>query len=339
MTFAEAIYATTAERLQDPRTHVLGLGAAYPNGLDGTMKDLAMRYPNQVHDTPCSEAATTGMCVGMSMNGLLPILHHGRIEFALYAADQILNHAAKWNYTFGGQYPTPLTIRIAMGRAWGNGPNHTFTAKGIFAVPGLNVVAPSTPVMANVLLMAASKADKPTIYLESRWLYKTQQTLELNNLHYECSDLHQALVLRKGSDITIVAVADMVLESLKAAKLLNTIGVSAEVVDLVSVYPLDYETIHASVKKTGRLLCIDASTPAYSVAYEILSHFNGVALTCPDHPCPTSPALTKDYYPTDASIANQVCRLIAYNTHTFPETKTFAELNLPPTDNFDTLVG
>lgn len=339
VSFTEAIYMATAERLKDSCTHVLGLGATYPNGLDGTMKDLAARYPNQVHDTPCSESCINGIGLGASINGLLPIIHHGRTEFALYGIDQIVTQASKWNYMFGGDYPCPLTFRIAMGRQWGNGPQHTLTAKGIFAVPGLCVVAPSRPVSAYRLLLAAATSNKPVIYLESRWLYKTTETVHT----FECAShndlfLLSAVPLTEGTDITIVAVADMVLESLRAAKLLATIGISAEVVDLVSVYPLDYNTIHKSVKKTGRLLVVDASTPAYSVAHEVLSQFNGVSLTCPDTACPTSPKLTANYYPTDINIANCAAMVLA-SPKAFENRKTFAQLNLPPTDNFDTLLA
>ena len=335
-TFAGAIRSATATCMEDPRTHVIGLGAVYPNGLDGTMGDLAQIYPDRIHDTPCSEAAVTGMAVGMAINGLKPIVHHGRIEFSLYAMDAIHTQAAKWDYMFGGGYSCPLTIRIAMGRQWGNGPQHTFTGKNIFAVPGLHVVAPATPYAAYHLLIAAANQDKPVIFLESRWLYKTSETLH-NPIDRAVRGLDHARALRRGTDITIVAVADMVLESLKAAKLLETIGISAEVIDLVSIYPLDLETINNSVSMTRNLVCVDASTPAFSVAHEILSHFNGTAITCPDEPCPTSPALTKNYYPTAAQIASHASAVLR-SPYAFEETKTFAELNLPPTDNFDTLL-
>ncbi len=339
MTFAEAVRSAIAERMRDSRTHILGLGASYPNGLDGTMGDLAQIYSDRVHDTPCSEASVTGAAVGMAINGLKPIVHHGRMEFALYAMDAILTQAAKWNYMFGGDYPCPLTVRIAMGRQWGNGPQHTFTTKGIFAVPGLKVVAPADPYSARELLLLAGESDCPVIFLESRWLYKTKQTLD-NKYHWHKDALGMARIMRAGSDVTIVAMADMVLESLKAAKLLETVGVSAEVIDLVSVYPIDYATIGDSIGKTRAFICVDASTSAYSVAHEILSRIDGyttASVTCPDYPCPTSPALTKDYYPTPASIATRAT-LLLNNPYAFPENSTFAELNLPPTDNFDTLL-
>ena len=340
-TFSEAIQSATAELLQDRRTHIIGLGASYKNGLDGTMGNLAELYPAQVHDVPCSENAITGMAVGMATTGLRPLVHHGRIEFSFHAFDQILTQAAKWSYMFGGNYPCPLTMRVAMGRAWGNGAQHTFTAKGIFAVPGLKVVAPSSPYAAKHLLLAAANDPNPVIYLESRWLYKTKESMANSTKPagaMSCS-LGKARVLREGTDITIVAVADMVLEALRAAVILANLGISAEIIDLVSIYPIDMDTIFKSTVKTGRLLCADASTPAYSVAHEVVSRSRGrgFPITCPDLPCPTAPSLTGGYYPTEYNI-------VAYAAYQFgvsyskPQ-KTFEELNLPPTDNFDTILS
>ena len=334
-TFTQAIQTATAELLTDSRTHVIGLGATYPNGLDGTMGDLATKFQSQVHDMPCSESAVTGMCVGMSINELRPILHHGRIEFALHAMDAILTQAAKWSYMFGGKYPCPLTLRIAMGRQWGNGPQHTFTQKGIFVVPGLKVVAPATPSMAYHLLAGAAQEPNPVIYLESRWLYKTKQTVKTENVPV----FGQAQVLRHGSDVTIVAVADMVLEALRAAKLLAAIGISVKVIDAVSIYPVDSKFIAYQTKctNTGYLFAVDAATPAYSFAHEIIAQVgsrNSYAITLPDYPCPTAPAMTAEYYPSAELIANRITDCM-YRPELFQETKTFEELNLPPTDNFD----
>ena len=330
-TFSEAIQSATAELLEDKRVHVIGLGASYKNGLDGTMGDLAERYPEQVHDVPCSENAITGTAVGMATAGLLPLVHHGRIEFSFHAFDQIFNQAAKWSYMFGGNYQCALTARIAMGRQWGNGPQHTFTAKGIFAIPGLKVAAPSSPNAAKNLLLAAVRDPNPVIYLESRWLYKTKETVIDTEM-----PLDKARVLRTGKDVTIVAVADMVIDALKAARLLANIGVEAEVIDVVSVYPLDIATMRDSVSKTGHLVTVDASTPSYSIAHEIIAELGtGVALTCPDTPCPTAPSLAAKYYPTAARIASVTLRSLGREL-TFDENYTFEELNLPPTDNFDT---
>ena len=336
--FTDAIHEATKSAMADNRNiHVLGLGASYRNGLDGTMGTLATEYPGRVHDTPCSEAAVTGAAVGMATSGLHPRVHHGRIEFALYALDGILTQAAKWDYMFGGNYPCPLTVRIAMGRQWGNGPQHTFTSKGIFAVPGLNVVCPSTPSMAYDLLYKALETQSPVIYLESRWLYKTKETFNLNMeaQHYPVS-LTRACIRRKGTDVTIVAIADMVLESLRAAKMLASVGISAEVIDIVSINPIDHFTIQQSAIKTKRLFAVDASTPAFSVAHEILTDTPlGRSITCLDMACATAPSLMREYYPTAMEIAHQVSVSCG---DAFKFTKADAQELLAPTDNFDDLL-
>ena len=336
LSFTQAILRATMSALLDSKVHVFGLGAEYPNGLDGTMGDLSKMFQGRVHDTPCSEAAVTGMAVGMAAMGLRPLVHHGRIEFALYGMDALLTQAAKWSAMFGGGYPVPLTVRIAMGRQWGNGPQHTINAKGLFAMHGLKVVCPSTPQMAHDLLIAAVKDDNPVIYLEPRWLYKMRGTVG----DICATDLGKARIVRQGTDITVVAVGDMVLETLKAAKLVEHI-VSVEVVDLVSVYPIDEETILQSVEKTRSLLVCESSQYPYSTASQVIAsvgmecvYISMNALTCPDYPCPTAPSLTRDYYPTRTTIANEILSMFG-KLHRFTRNETFEELNLPPTDNVD----
>src|ERR1043166_5856174 len=117
---------------EDPAIHIFGLGTRDANGADGTTAGLASEFPGRIHDTPCSEAAVTGMAVGAAISGLHPLVHHGRVEFALYALDAIVTQAAKWNAMFGGDYPCPIVFRIAVGRQWGNGPQHTQALHGLW---------------------------------------------------------------------------------------------------------------------------------------------------------------------------------------------------------------
>lgn len=339
--FTEAIrLATEQAMLRDPRVHVLGLGVTYPNGADGTTGGLRERFNDRVHDIPVSENAVTGMAVGMAACGLRPIVHHGRIEFAYYAVDPIVTQAANWNYMFGGDYPVPLTVRVAMGRQWGNGPQHTRSNRALFGVPGLKVVCPATPRAAKALLLAAVDDPNPVVYLEHRWLYKTRGEVDEGP---EKMALDKAQVLRSGKDITIVAVGDMVLEALRAAQTLETLNIEAEVIDLVSVYPVDPFTIQDSVRNHGRLLVVDAATPAFSVGHEVMNWCSPYATryselyTLPDTPCPTAPAMTAGYYQTDEDIV----RIVAteFGLEYTPEPKTFDQLNLAPNTNFDTLLG
>lgn len=338
--FTEAIHLATKTILLDDRVHILGLGAVYPNGLDGTMGTLAREFPDRIHDTPCSEAAVSGMGVGMAAMGLRPLIHHGRIEFCLWAMDAVITQAAKWNSMFGGGYPLPLTMRIAMGRQWGNGGQHTNNSKCLFATSGLKVVCPSTPQMAHDLLISAMEDYNPVIYLEPRWCYKLKE--EISTKQYGC-DLGKARVLKRGTDITLVAVGDTVVEALRTAKMLKG-QVDVEVIDLVSVYPMDSDTILESVGRTKHLIVCESSTYPYSTASQVIElvgmNYNipKAYSVCPDYPCPTAPSLTKDYYPTSTNLANFICSRL-FGLGEFEENETFEQLNLPPTDNITDLLN
>ena len=335
-TFGEAIRLATGNLLRlDSRVHVLGLGASYPNGADGTLSGLAKKFPNRIHDTPCSEAAVTGAAVGMAVTGLKPIIHHGRIEFSLFAMDALITQAAKWNFMFGGNYPCPLTVRIAMGRQWGNGPQHTLTNKSMFAVPGLQVVCPASARMAGGLLQSAHAQNNPVIFLESRWLYKLRGNYD-ENFFPELGKAYTVGHRVANPDIVLIGIADTVVTCQQAAERLKAMGVIVEVIDLVSVYPLDAAYVRSRLEQAAYGgIVVEAAPPSYSVAFELRSHVDGdyplALITCPDYPCPTAPTQTASYYPTWVTVYNTVAgimRTLAYTT----EDLTFADLHLPPTD-------
>jgi pyruvate/2-oxoglutarate/acetoin dehydrogenase E1 component len=342
VTFTEAIRQATQELMaRDERVHVFGLGATYPNGCDGTTGGLNEEFPGRVHDTPCSEAAVTGMAVGAAVSGLRPIVHHGRIEFALYAMDAILTQAANWDYMFGGDYPCPLIVRVAIGRQWGNGPQHTRNAAQLFAVPGLTVVCPSNPVAARALLLAAAERNSPTIFLEHRWLYKLRADMPENPIADS-----SAYLLRVGRDLTIVAAGDMVLESLRAAQQLEQLGISAEVIDLSTLYPLDKKTIRLSVGTTGRLLVVESGTGSYGIASEVIAATHDILgrqyparrICCPQMPCPTAPRLTEPYYPVDTDIVSVACSMMGRSVPDLRRDRSFEQFHLAPSDNFTDLM-
>ena len=287
-------------------------------------------------DVPVSEGAFTGMAVGAAINGLKPIVHHGRVEFGFYATDQIFTQAARWNYMFGGNNNVPIVFRIAVGRQWGNGPQHTQSPYALFGgAIGLKVVIPSTPKMAKGLLVAALRDKNPVVILEPRWLYNTKQDVPIEV--YEES-LSEAKIIKEGKDVTIVAYGDGLIASLEALEFLKN-DVNVELVDLVSINPIDYETIFKSVEKTGRLVCVDTTNEAFNIGSEIMSKVaqnksinlkdKPSSLSCPNVPCPTSTALTEFYYPTKVDIANVVLRAMNKGTITHP--LTFEELHLAPT--------
>jgi len=335
LTYTEALKEATEQALTaDPSVFVIGLGVSYKNGADGTTAGLKTLYPNRVLDVPVSEDAFTGMAVGAAIHGLRPVVHHGRVEFALFAADQIFTQAAKWNYMFGGNNPVPVVFRINVGRQWGNGPQHTQALYGLFgSVLGLKVVIPSSPYMAKGLLASAIKDNNPVVVLEPRWLFQTKQAVPEES--YELP-LNKAHIVREGKEITVVAYGDGLHAAREALEHID--GIDVELIDLVSINPIDEETIQKSILKTGRLLTIDTTNASFSVGSEIAARalrMEGVTfkstpkmLACPNVPCPTSTALTEEYYPTKIDIANTL--RVEFNKPTLDTKLSFEELHLAP---------
>jgi pyruvate/2-oxoglutarate/acetoin dehydrogenase E1 component len=342
LSFTDAIRESTLQCMEhDPRIFIMGLGVSYQNGADGTTKGLKTLFPDRIFDTPVSESSVTGAGVGAAISGMRPIIHHGRVEFALYALDQIITQAAKWNYMFGGGNPVPIVFRIAVGRQWGNGPQHTQALYSLFgAVPGLKVVIPSSPVQAKGLLSSALRENGPVVYLEPRWLYGTRENVPASN-YFE--DLSRAKTVREGSDITIVTYGDGVIEALKADRLLREHNISAEIIDLVSLQPIDHETIAKSVVKTGRLATFDTTHGCFCVGAEIIaklcqSNFSALkaaplSIACPNVPCPTSTALSAMFYPTKLDLVREIQKLLGKDVTGYPSL-SFEELHLSPKFDF-----
>ena len=333
----EAIKEATDQMMAiDQKIFVIGLGVSYKNGADGTTAGLKAKYPDRVFDVPVSEAGFTGMAVGAAINGLRPIVHHGRIEFSLLAADAMFTQAAKWNYMFGGDNPVPIVFRIAVGRQWGNGPQHTQALYSMFGnVPGLKVVIPSTARMAKGLMVAALRDNNPIVFLESRWLYGMKQNVP-EELYEEALD--KAKVFKTGDKITIVTYGDGFVAATEALGLLGTDASTVELIDIVSINPIDHKTIAESVKKTGRLITVDTTIAVFNIGSEVISKIalnsditllsTPISLACPNVPCPTSTALTENYYPTKVDIANAVLKMLGKTS--IDKKLTFEELHINP---------
>lgn len=304
--------ATDAEMASDSRVIVLGEGVPDPKGVFETTTGLIEKYGTErVFDTPLSENAMTGICIGASLSGFRPILVHQRIDFALLSMDQIVNNAAKWHYMFGGQNTVPMVIRVIVGRGWGQGPQHSQSLQSLFGhIPGLKVVMPVFPFDAKGLLTSAIRDPNPVVYIEHRWLHSIKA--HVPDKQYLVA-LDRAEVVKIGTDLTIVAMSYMVPEALKCAKTLQTIGIDAEVIDLRSIAPIDTETIFESVRKTGRLVVADTSHSMFSVSSEIVALVTERRMSdlkaapkrvsCPPYPSPSSPFLADAYYPDAAKIA------------------------------------
>lgn len=316
ITFAAAINEALDQSLAaDHDVMVMGLGVPDPVGVFGTTKGLAEKYgANRVWDMPISENGMTGICLGASLTGMRPVMTHMRLEFAMLAIDQIVNQAAKWHYMFGGQSTAPITVRMIVGRGWGQGPQHSQSLHAWFShIPGLKVVMPATPADAKGLLVASIKDDSPVIFIEHRWLYSINGPVDPE---YVSTPLGSPRIVQDGSDVTIVASSFMTLEAVKAAAKLKRQEISAEVIDLRVLNPLDDTQILESVSKTGRLVVCDQGTYSAGYAGEIISRVCEQALdrlvakpmriTLPDTPTPTSRALSNYYYPGPDHIAAAV---------------------------------
>jgi acetoin:2,6-dichlorophenolindophenol oxidoreductase subunit beta len=295
-----------------------GLGVTDPKAIFGTTSGLELKYgSNRVFDMPTSENAMTGVAIGAALGGIRSIMTHQRTDFFLLAMDQLINGAAKYHYMFGGQTPVPITIRLIIGRGWGQGPTHSQNLHAWFAhIPGLKVVMPSSPSDAKGLLLSSIFDNNPVIFLEHRWLHNSVGDIPEGDYRVP---LGSAAIVKLGSDITIVSSSYMVVEAIHAANYLKKIGVSCEIIDLRTIKPIDWGTISKSVKKTGRLLSVDSGFSTGSVSGEIISRViesnwndlrcSPIKLAMPDVPEPTSPALTKGFYIRARDIAQKIIEM------------------------------
>lgn len=311
---------------KDPAVYLMGLGVPDPKGIFGTTTGLAKKYgPDRVMDMPTAENGMTGIALGSALVGMRPVMVHQRMDFAVLAMEQIVNQAAKWHYMFGAKAKVPMVIRLLIGRGWGQGTQHSQSLHAWFAhVPGLKVVMPATAADAKGLLISAVEDDNPVIFIEHRWLHNV---LGLVPTGVTREPIGKARVVRQGTDVSLVAVSYMTLEAIRAAEYLAEVGVSAEVVDLRTVRPLDRETVLASVRKTGRLVMADTGWATAGLSAEILAlatedAFDAlkcapVRLTLPDCPIPSTPGLANVCYPHADDLAAAACRMLGkpYKPH------------------------
>lgn len=329
LTYAEAINESTRELMrEDESVLVMGLGVPTPTGVFGTTSGLLEEFgPRRVLDTPAAENGMTGIAVGMAISGLRPILVHHRVDFAVLSMEPIVNQAAKWHFMYGGKATAPLTIRMIVGRGWGQGPQHSQSLQAWFAhVPGLQVLMPVTANDAHGLLQYSVRGNRPTLILEHRWLYDITGPVEEGTC-----EVDPISVMAEGTDISIVATSYMALESLRARAILEQHGVSAQVIALKQLSPLPKVELLRLIGTTGRLLVVDNAHTSFGIAAEVIAAIaeqrpsvladSPRRLCLPDVPTPTAPNLTKDYYPRAEQIAKTVLDMFSIPTRPvhFPE--------------------
>jgi pyruvate/2-oxoglutarate/acetoin dehydrogenase E1 component len=317
-TYGEALReALEQEMRRDERVFLMGQGIDDFKGFYGTTKGLAGEFGSRrVFDTPLSEDAMTGAAIGAALAGMRPVHTHIRMDFLLLAMNQLVNIAAKSHYMYGGQVAVPLVVRAVIGRSWGQGAQHSQGLHSLLMhIPGLRVVAPTTPYDAKGLLVESIRDENPVIFVEHRLLHP--QTGHVPEELYTVP-LGKSRVLAPGTDITLVGISHAAVECLRARQCLASIGISAEVVDPVSLSPLDADGIAASVRRTGRLLVVDAAWTFCGASAEIITSvaerldgpFRFRRLGFAPTVCPTSKPLENLYYPNAQSIASTAFGLV-----------------------------
>jgi pyruvate/2-oxoglutarate/acetoin dehydrogenase E1 component len=301
-------------------THLEDKGEEAWGGDLGVTKGLVQEFGRtRVRDTPISESAFIGAAVGAASTGLRPIAELMFVDFFGVCMDQIFNQGGKMRYMFGGKAKVPLVIRTLYGAGFRAAAQHSATLYSVFThMPGLKVVAPSTPYNAKGLLINAIRDDDPVIYLEHLVLLDTSGPAPENDY---VVPFGKAEIARPGKDVTVVAIGRMRLFAMQAAEELAKEGIDVEVVDPQSLSPLDESTILESVKKTHRLVVVDEDNPRCSVAHDIVTIAAQQAfayldsaprtVTAPHTPVPFSPPLEDAYIPSPDKIAAAVKEALA----------------------------
>ena len=317
LSFGEALHQAQQQAMElDPKVFIYGLGVDRTGAIFGSTKGLPEQFgAERVFDTPVSEQALTAMAAGAANSGLRPVLVHQRLDFMLYTMDMVVNWISLWHFKSAGRSKLPLVIRAVVGKGWGQGPQHGKSLHSWFAhLPGLQVVMPSSPADAKGLLMASIFSNAPTIFIEGRSLYSMTEMVPDAPYMIPIGKAH---VRREGHDITLVSMGMSVVQALRAAELLAESGISAEVVDLRSVAPLDMETVLASVRKTKRLVVAEPGWRMFGTASEIVANVAEAMgpelksapakVTWPHSHVPTSAPLETQFYPTLENLV-EVCR-------------------------------
>lgn len=319
ITYAQAVCEALDEEMErDDSVVLLGEDIGFIGGNFKTSVGLLEKYGDlRVKDTPISEAGFVGMGVGMALTGLRPVIELMFSDFLLVAADQVINQAAKIRYMSGGQATVPLVIRCPIGAGRSSAAQHSQSMQAMVSqFPGLKVVVPSTAQEAKGLLKTAIRDNNPVVFFEHKMEYNKKFQVEDT---VEPIPFGKANIVREGSDITIVATSSLVAKSLEAADRLAKDGVSAEVIDLRTIIPMDVDTILNSVKKTGKLVVADEAHERCGIGAEIgfvvmeKAFYDLDApvgrVNTPNVPLPFSPSLEFPIIPSVERIYNKVLEL------------------------------
>lgn len=326
MSYRQALHDTLrAEMLRDPDVFCIGEEIGVFEGSYKITEGLLSEFgEKRVRDTPIAEEGFTGAAIGAAMLGLRPVVEIMTINFSLLALDQIVNHAAKIYGMFGGQTSVPMVIRTPGGGGQQLGATHSQNVELYYAfVPGMKVVAPSSPADAKALLIAAIRDNDPVLFLENLGLYNVRGEVPEND---EPAMIGRAAVTRAGQDITVIGYSRMAAIALKVAEdLADSNGIDVEVVDLRSLRPLDRETIIASVRKTHAAVVVEDDWLTYGIGAEVAATISDGAfddLDAPvrrvamaEVPLPYAKSLESAALPSEADVANAIRETLAAVGH------------------------
>ncbi|MBS7632036.1 alpha-ketoacid dehydrogenase subunit beta [Candidatus Bathyarchaeota archaeon] len=317
LSFAKAINEALHQIIAtDKQAFLIGQGITSPWYVGTTTVGLINKFgPKRIIDTPTSENCITGVALGAALAGMHPIICFPRMDFMYLAMDQLANHVANWHYMFGGQLNVPMVVWAIINRGGEQAAQHSQALQAVFShIPGVRVVMPSTPYDAKGLLIASTQDGNPVVYIDDRWLYEKEGHVPEE---YYSVPIGKGIVRKEGKDVTVVATSYMVHEALKAADDLSKVAIDVEIIDLLSVKPLDEKVLFSSVEKTRRLVVVDGGWTNCGLAAEIAARVSETGLfkllkapimrvALPNAPAPASSALEKVYYPNAGSIVSAI---------------------------------
>lgn len=318
ISYREAIREAIAEEMvNDNRVIFLGEDIGLYGGAFGVSSGMMQRFgKDRIIETPISENSVVGVAVGAALTGFKPVVEIMFMDFITLAMDQIVNHAAKIHYIYGGQLNVPITIRTPAGAGKGYGASHSQSLESWFLnVPGLKVVAPSSPYRAKGLLKSAIVDPNPVLFVENKMLYDMKQEIPDEPYYLEIGKAYKVI---DGNDVTLVSYGRMFHLSMEAVKAVMERGISVELIELTTLKPMDKKTITDSAKKTGRVVIVEegqrmsgvGAEVSAIVAEECLEYLNGriVRVTAEDCPIPSSVELEKHVLPDVSKVIKAIER-------------------------------
>ena len=324
---AEGInFSLDKQMKKDNKTLFFGLGVDDPKRIFGTSKNLLEKYGHKrVFDFPTSENAMTGFGIGLALEGFKVVMVHQRLDFFIYAMDQLVNSAAKWHYMFDGKNSINITIRLIIGKGWGQGPTHSQNLQSWFAhIPGLKVIIPTFPNDAYDLLNYSINDPNPVLFIENRWLHNQKGQINFNKKKID--KINYSKKITSGNHITLVSTSLLTIQAIKVNNILNKFGINCEIINISFIQPLKLDKVIQSLKKTKKLMVLDSSSEQFGLSSEIISRIaenNNIKLNhppirmaMPHFPVPTSHAISKYFYPSTYEILCKILKIFnKYNKY------------------------